>query len=564
MKFNHLNVPSHWQNYWTRYPEGHTILEALISWVSQVDDMIDNQNTLNEKVDQFRNELDDFVGRFDERLQEEVTKTLEDWQASGFIEAVISSALQWELDDYKTSNEQDKVAINTQLQENVKRLNSFDLRTFPKFGPIDLSKFEGLQHNVTFDLWRDPEDGIVNHNWKLNETGYTNFYVSRSGSASNDGKTPQTPLSRLSLALQKIEDDPSVSKAIINLTAPIDRVVVSITTADKTLTKKYIIRSENPIASNQHISSYSTYSGTTVRGACAYEVFGVLRIDETDEKGLPVSFKKASTIDECIATPDSFFSDKTNVYINRADTSYENTYVLVNQQILQFKLGQNAEVVLDDIVVLSGSSDQPLYFEGTSAITGDVILNKVDLYNFGTGSSTNGISTNVIRDIKSFNCRVFNIPRDGFNYHNTISSGGTVFEYNCYAENVGLDSNQTGNNNISTGHEGVHILRVGTKGRSSQGPMIADVNGCYSANIDVSVYDTGLTNMSTRLNSAFYFDDTSAVKPGKSWLVNCSGGGLTEFAINGDNSFRAENKIYVDNFIGYNIPEDVHLTQFLI
>ena len=93
MKYNHLNVPTHWRNYWTRYPEGHTILEALISLVSQVDSMVDNQNTLNENVEQFRNEIDDFIGRFDEHLQDEVTRTLKDWQQSGFLDVVINEAI---------------------------------------------------------------------------------------------------------------------------------------------------------------------------------------------------------------------------------------------------------------------------------------------------------------------------------------------------------------------------------------------------------------------------------------------------------------------------------------
>lgn len=123
MKFNHLNVPGHWQNYWTRYPEGHTILEALISWVSQVDSMVDNQNKLNENVEQFRNEIDDFIGRFDERLQTEVTKTLKDWQSSGFLDLVISEALQWQLDEYITKNEQDKLSISGQLTQTAQRLD---------------------------------------------------------------------------------------------------------------------------------------------------------------------------------------------------------------------------------------------------------------------------------------------------------------------------------------------------------------------------------------------------------------------------------------------------------
>ena len=120
MKFNHLNVPDHWKQYWSRYPEGFTILEALISWVSQVDNMVDNQNKLNDNVEQFRNEIDEFVERFDERLQDEVTQTLSDWQNSGFLDVVISEALQWELDDFKATTEQNFLSVNQQLQQSPK------------------------------------------------------------------------------------------------------------------------------------------------------------------------------------------------------------------------------------------------------------------------------------------------------------------------------------------------------------------------------------------------------------------------------------------------------------
>lgn len=117
MKFKNLKVPDHWEHYWTRFPEGYTILEALISWVSQVDSMVDNQNKLNDNVEQFRNEIDAFVERFDDRLQDEVTQTLQDWQTSGFLDVVISEALQWQLTDYIATNEQDKVSINQQLTQ---------------------------------------------------------------------------------------------------------------------------------------------------------------------------------------------------------------------------------------------------------------------------------------------------------------------------------------------------------------------------------------------------------------------------------------------------------------
>lgn len=124
-RFNHLNVPEYWERYFTKYPQGMTILESLFEWVSQVDSMVDNQNKLNTNVEQFRKEINEFVGRFDERLQTEVTHTLNDWQNSGFLDVVISDALQWQLDDYITTNEQDKLSIAAQLTETVKKDSLF-------------------------------------------------------------------------------------------------------------------------------------------------------------------------------------------------------------------------------------------------------------------------------------------------------------------------------------------------------------------------------------------------------------------------------------------------------
>jgi len=109
-KFNHLNIPDQWNTYWSKYPQGYTILEALINWVGQVDSMVDNQNQLNDNVvsykndinntiTDYRNELDAFVLQFDAELQETVSETLTAWQLSGYLEVIISAALQTQIDE---------------------------------------------------------------------------------------------------------------------------------------------------------------------------------------------------------------------------------------------------------------------------------------------------------------------------------------------------------------------------------------------------------------------------------------------------------------------------------
>ena len=58
-KFKQLLVPEGYRHYWSKYPEGYTILEALLNWVDSV-------NQLTENVNDWNIYLDDFVENFDD------------------------------------------------------------------------------------------------------------------------------------------------------------------------------------------------------------------------------------------------------------------------------------------------------------------------------------------------------------------------------------------------------------------------------------------------------------------------------------------------------------------
>lgn len=94
MRFNKLDVPYQWREEFTKYPHGYTIFEALCTWTKQVDNMVDNQNTLNER-------LDNFIERFGSELQNEVQNTITKWQNEGLLDGIIESALSTELDTVK-------------------------------------------------------------------------------------------------------------------------------------------------------------------------------------------------------------------------------------------------------------------------------------------------------------------------------------------------------------------------------------------------------------------------------------------------------------------------------
>lgn len=129
--FRHLHVPDHWEQYWSKYPNGYTILEALINWVSQVDNMVDNVNDWNDY-------LDDFVGRFDKDLQKTVEETLRAWQKDGTLKIIIDEALQSQLDDFRKefNNDLDNKAGKTYVDNIVENINDriADITTTPAEG----------------------------------------------------------------------------------------------------------------------------------------------------------------------------------------------------------------------------------------------------------------------------------------------------------------------------------------------------------------------------------------------------------------------------------------------
>lgn len=97
MKFRYLDVPDHWQHYWTKYPEGYTILEALLSWVKQVDDLIDQINAYHDRLDWFDSDWEKHKQRLIELVQEIINQRIREFIIKlvdeGKIEEKVNSLL---------------------------------------------------------------------------------------------------------------------------------------------------------------------------------------------------------------------------------------------------------------------------------------------------------------------------------------------------------------------------------------------------------------------------------------------------------------------------------------
>lgn len=103
-KFKHLLIPETWEQYWTRYPQGYTIMEALINWVSQVNEMSDNINDWNAY-------LDEFVTTWDKDLQAQVANLISEWREDGTLDHIINHNIFNELNE-RMQNEFDSRGYN--------------------------------------------------------------------------------------------------------------------------------------------------------------------------------------------------------------------------------------------------------------------------------------------------------------------------------------------------------------------------------------------------------------------------------------------------------------------
>ena len=93
-KFKKLMIPPQWKEYWTAYPHGYTILEALVDWLSEFNGIVDNINDLNEY-------MEDFINQWQGEMREEVTQLLTEWKEQGVLEDILLAIYGKEVDNIK-------------------------------------------------------------------------------------------------------------------------------------------------------------------------------------------------------------------------------------------------------------------------------------------------------------------------------------------------------------------------------------------------------------------------------------------------------------------------------
>ena len=450
--------------------------------------------------------------------------------------------------------ERDNQEVNTKLTQTEERMK---LSSYKKYGEIQLPS--DFNHDIDFRIWRD-YDGKIKHNFNIDNyiTGYTNFYISENGDNTNDGKSEQTPFLSLSHAIDTIEADPSVSSAKINIMNSLSR---NRTLTTRTITKNYYLCAENEtyIGGIEGGLVWSKQSNGLYRAAENIPV-AVYDSKFKVEFGLPYKYEKVNNVSQCLVKKGSWYTDGTYTYINRLDGSQPNNDIYVALAIATFDItfGADCMLAMKNVTIINGNIGRANYFHSDTTTQGKMILDNVKAIKNGGDGEGNGLFYNNVKSIWQFNCGVTDTSSDGFNYHSSIDGKTFVLEYNCFSQNNGLE-NSTGNQNATTAHDGIHILRIGSVGTLSKGPVLADVNGCYSIIIDTTMQQSTREPYITK--ASYFFDDSPSphdTNPnGKVLLINSSGGSAETYGINCGESFK-ENKITIDNFNGLNIPNDIN------
>lgn len=135
-KFKKIMIPPQWREYWTAYPHGYTILEALVDWLSEFNEIVENVNDWNEY-------LDDFVKNFEFELQEEVQSTIRKWQETGLLDDIINNALNIRLDDVEETLNNFKVDIEERLS-NLK----VNVKDFGAIGDGSVDDSQAIQNAI--------------------------------------------------------------------------------------------------------------------------------------------------------------------------------------------------------------------------------------------------------------------------------------------------------------------------------------------------------------------------------------------------------------------------------
>lgn len=245
-----------------------------------------------------------------------------------------------------------------------------------------------------------------------------------------------------------------------------------------------------------------------------------------DSNGLPFVYTQVLSLTDCKLKKGTYFVETVNtsdIYVNPFDEDeIKDLQVARRLSILPTSSLGAYKIMFENITFLAD----------TFKMTGTSIDSRFYLFNckFYRGLQ-DAIAFTGVYKAYLFDCVASHASKDAFNYH-TTSTDSLAIEVNCAgygsgkSKFLGTEANATtGSNNGSTAHDGMHMLRVGCDYSECEGPIVADINNCYSISVGCNTYD--ILSTTTGIKAGYYVQcdtlDPSVEKP--KYIIECKQSG---------------------------------------
>lgn len=446
--------------------------------------------------------------------------------------------------------------INFDGLSDIKKLQQ--LSSFNRYGVLDKSL---LPFDLGFSLYRGT-DGRITHDYVFSQhtQGAVNIYVNRQyGLDSNDGLTKEKPVAYLKTALDIAHARPENKVNIVFL----EKIVYYNLYESGSSNNIYNINKNINLLSDHSDGSYiytgnfpNNYTWSNDGGVYKTTRSAVVEVFDSkfkDFRGNPKKLTKVDTLEECKARFNSYYTDNVSVWVHRQDNSNpadDNAVMLLLPINTAFVFNLTKCTLFIDNVHFytrqASASSNALLINGDDS--SDIIIRRSSF----CYSRNNGLGAKTFNRLYIFDSYSEGVGVDAFNFHASAISANPnekVFLYNCYGHNTGSLANNNGN--AFTSHDGMKVVGVHLIGHDTNGPVLADVNGCESIYFDSIMYNSLAKEGATK--SAFYADESQALKKGSFTLISCSGGGKDTYSLNSDGLIAT----YLMDFNADTMPENL-------
>lgn len=423
-----------------------------------------------------------------------------------------------------------------------------------KYGKIELPT--EFNNDIPFELYRD-SDSLIKHTLDVNSRykGGTKIYVASTGNdTTGDGSEP-LPYKTLTKAITvavaggDLKYEILVNNEFLNR----DENIFNQTISNKTIA--VISTNENKTITSSNSTYAWTLDGTGTYKATRTGVLSTIDFLNKDVFGLPIPLKQVSTLLLCQSEAGTWYTDGSIVWVHRTDgliPTNLNTGVNIGVIGIDPQLGTNGVLYFENFIFCGWQNGVSLRVRNSvSSGSGELcVSNCFFVGKKGLTSNGNCLSVVGLKNAYVLNCISAYGQRDGFNYtYDTLSTRldrelCTYFEYNCLAYDLGLVEAGSLSNNVSSAHNGVKGIRVGTIGYNNTGATIHDVTGCISVLYDCRLRHPVTGGVYGSGASYFFSSDGDGVSKGVAFLNNCSATNNTNALIVG-----ATQVVNIDKFV---------------